>query len=122
MAVQTVRVKGLRELQRALKNVDDDMRKEIDVALREAAQKVAEDARSKFAGIDARSASGFRPRIRGFGRVVVEQRLRRTTGQHPEFGSLQMRRALIPALGENQEHVIDTLDHLLDTLGRRNGF
>lgn len=122
MAVQTVRVKGLRELQRALKNIDSDLRKEIDVALREAAQKVAEDARSKFAGIDSRSASGFRPRIRGFGRVVVEQRLKRTTGQHPEFGSLQMRRALLPALGENQEHVIDTLDNLLDTLGRSNGF
>lgn len=122
MAVETVRIKGLRELNSALKRYDRDLKKDLERELRGAAQIVAESARSKFSSIDQRSAMGFRPRIRGFGRVVVEQRYGRTTGQHPEFGSLQMRRALLPALKEDEPVVIAALEGMLDRIGREEGF
>ena len=122
MTVATVKVKGLRELNSALKRYDRELGKDLERGLRDAAQIVAENARSRFSVIDARSAGGFRPRIRGFGRVVVEQRYRRTTGQHPEFGSLQMRRALLPAMREEEPMVVKTIEGLLDRLGAEEGF
>jgi hypothetical protein len=52
----------------------------------------------------------------------VEQRRRKTTGQHPEFGSLQMRRALLPAMREEEPQVLEALENMLEGLGRSNGF
>ena len=118
----SVKVHGIKELGQALKRVDRELARELDDALKDAAQIVSDNARSRFSFIDSRSAGGFRPRIKGFGRVVVEQRKRKTTGQHPEFGSLQMRRALLPAMREDEPKVIEALEHMLDTLGRDNGF
>ena len=122
MTVATVKVKGLRELNSALKRYDRELGKNLERELLVAAQLVADNARSRFSVIDARSAAGMRPRIRGFGRVVVEQRYRRTTGQHPEFGSLQMRRALLPAMREEEPMVIATIEGMLDRLGLEEGF
>ena len=47
-----------------------------------------------------RSAAGFRSRVKGFGRVMVEQRRRKTTGLRGDYGALQMQQALIPARSE----------------------
>ena len=122
MAVGEVRVRGLRELHAALKRYDVEVKKDFEKELREAGKLVAASARSKFSAIDARSAAGFRPRVRGFGRVVVEQRLGRTTGLRPDFGSLQMRRALLPAMREEEPQVIAAIDDLLGRVGREEGF
>lgn len=122
MAAETVRIKGIRELNSALARYDKELKKELERELRDAAQKVADSARARFAGIDQKSAMGFRPRIRGFGRVVVEQRYRKTTGQHPNFGSLQMRRALLPALASESDNVVRALEGMLDRLGLEEGF
>lgn len=122
MAVETVRIKGLRELNRALKNYDKDLNKDLERELLAAATLVKEDAYQRFVGVDLKSAGGFRPRIRGFGRVVVEQRYRKTTGQHPNFGSLQMRRALLPALSAQEEPVMKAVEGMLDRLGLEEGF
>lgn len=78
--------------------------------LREAAVPVRDEARARFARYDARSASRYGISVRRTGIVSVEQRLRRTTGKHPQFGSLQMRRALIPALQNNVDETIRRLD------------
>lgn len=122
MAAETIHVKGLREARSALKRYDREVSLGTDRALRAAAQLVADDATSRFSAIDARSASGYRPRTRGFSSVVVEQRLRKTTGQHPEYGSLQMRKALLPALAENEDRVVEALDSMLTTLAFKEGF
>ena len=122
MATATVRVRGLRELQRDFKKMGGGLNKDIDRELREAGQIVADDARSRFSGISASSAAGFRPRTRGFGRVVVEQRKGRTTGRRGDYGALQMRRALLPALGAKQDEVVKALDQMLGRLGGENGF
>ncbi|SRR6266542_2855584 len=113
----TVRIKGIREFQRALDHADRELGKQLRRELYDAAKIVASDARARFSGIDASSAMGMRPRVRGRGMAVVEQSRRRTTGQHPQFGALQMRRALLPALvskrGEVEHRVEVMLDHLV---------
>lgn len=122
MAVQSVKVHGLRELHRALKNYADDVKKELEAELKDAGEIVATGARARFAMIDARSAAGFKPRVRGFGRVVVEQTRRRKTGRRPDYGRLQMRRALLPAREAAEPRVVDALEAMLDRIGRKEGF
>lgn len=118
MASQSVKVKGLRELHRALKNYNDDLKKDLERRLIEAGRIVQDQAFNLFSPIDARSAAGFRAKTRGFGRVVVQQQRRKTTGFHPEFGALQMRRGLIPAVSDSETKVMAEIENMLDELGR----
>jgi len=117
----TVRVKGLAELNRAFRASDKALTKELRKELREAGNIVRDDARPRFASVDAGSAAGFHTVVRQRG-VSVEQRLGRTTGQRPDFGALQLRRALEPALDAKQGEVVDQLDGMLDRIGRQQGF
>lgn len=87
--------------------------------LRKAAEPVREEAARRFAPIDVRSAARYGISVRRVGTVAVEQRLRRTTGHHPEFGALQMRRALLPALESNEDKVVAHLDEALERLARK---
>ena len=122
MATAGVHAKGLRQLNAALHRYDKALGKELDQSLLESGQLIAARAAGKFGAYDAKSAAGFRPRMRGFGKLVVEQRYRKTTGVHPEFGSLQMQKALLPARSEGYPLLVQGLEHTLDTLGRREGF
>ena len=122
MAESVVRVHGLRELNSALKRYDRNLQKDLDASLLAAGVEIAHIAAAKFSFYDAKSAMGFRPRMRGFGRLVVEQRYRKTTGLHPQFGSLQITKALLPARAEGEPMLVAGLEHMLDTLGREEGF
>ncbi len=62
-----------------------------------------------------RSAAGFRVRVRQRG-VEVEQSLRKTTGLHPEWGGVQMKHALLPALFASQDEIVVEFDKALDTV------
>lgn len=70
---------------------------------------VRDDAQGKFSAVDVRSASRYRVRVRAKG-ISVEQSLRKTTGRHPTYGPLQMRRALVPALNENIDRTVAELE------------
>lgn len=122
MASGAIRVEGLRELERALKASDKDAAKGLRKELREAAKVVALDARGKFAGVDGYSAMGIRPRVRAGLVAVAEQSRKRTTGKHPDYGALQMRTALVPALWDKRPEVEKRIEKMLDTVGRDNGF
>ena len=117
----TVRIQGINDLVRSFGRIDKNLRKEVQKELSKAAEIVRDDARARFRGVDARSAMGFRARVRT-GQSYVEQRYGRTTGQHPEFGVLQMRRALLPALWSNRGKVEKSLENMLDKLANLNGF
>ena len=64
------------------------------------------------------SAGGFRTRVRQKG-IAVQQSKRKTTGKHPEYGSLQMRAALLPALMSNETDMNRQLERALDRVGKR---
>lgn len=118
----TIQIKGLAALNRAFKRYDKQAQRGLERDLLDAANIVALDARARFSFYDLRSAAGYRPRTRGFGRIVVEQRRRKTTGQHPEYGALQMRKALVPALYSQQEPVLKRVEQMLDRIAIEEGF
>ena len=103
-----------------------DLNKDIDKELKKAAGVVAEEARGRFhlvpTGGSAASAEGFKPRTKGFGKAVVQQSKRRRTGKRGDYGALQMRMALVPALEAKQGEVVRILDDMLERLGSRHGF
>ena len=115
MAQETIRIHGLRELQRAAQRAGKEARKEVRAALRDAAEPVRRDATARFAVVDARSAAGYRVAVRQRG-VAVEQRLRKTTGKRPDYGSLQMTRALLPALQANAELIEREAEKAVDRI------
>ena len=121
MARETVRVKGYRELIRSLKEMDKEVAKGIRRELRAIGQIVQREAATLLAPVDDRSAAGFAVRVRQGG-VIVEQSRRRTTGDHPEFGALQMRTALLPALQRHEEDVLHGLEAMFDRVAESQGF
>lgn len=117
----TLRVKNLRETLRALQKVNKDAGKTIRDDLKEAAEPVASTARAKLSRYVGASVGTIGPRasVRG---VFVTQRARKVTGRRADFGALQMRRVLIPALEEHEDEVVDAVEDALDRLGRSAGF
>jgi uncharacterized protein with beta-barrel porin domain len=116
----TLAVTGYKELVRGLKQADPATRREVRTVLRTVGDKVKTDAAGRFARYDARTAAGYRTYVRQRG-VSVQQSLRKTTGRHPEFGALQMRRALVPALDENKDDTARRLTVALDRVCARVG-
>lgn len=113
-APATVKVEGLSGMLRAADAAGKETKKLVRDRLREVAEPVLQDARSKLSRYDARSASRLGISVRRVGTVSVEQRLRRTTGAHPQFGSLQMQEALMPALDENANEIERRMERALD--------
>jgi hypothetical protein len=118
---ETLVVHGHRELIRSFKEMDKQEAKGLREELRSAGQVVQREAMSLFAPVSPRSATGYKVRVRQSG-VAVEQSLRRTTGEHPEFGALQMQRALLPAMDRREHEVINRLESLLHRVAAREGF
>lgn len=121
MAASTIRVRGLREMQRDFRKMEGDLAKETRKGLKEAAEPVRKEAQALFEHINARSAAGYRVVSRARG-VSVEQRYRRTTGKRPDYGRRQMGRALIPALEAKADDVVKGIEKVFDQLAGRNGF
>lgn len=116
MAKSTIRVRGYREFMRAARKSEKETRDVIKGRLGKAAEPVRDEAKRDFERYDTRSASGFRVRVwgRGYG-VFVEQSRRRTTGQHPEYGRLQMN-TLYDALDKKSSQVERELEKGVDEL------
>jgi hypothetical protein len=114
-------VRGYREFLRATARSTAETKRAVRGALREVGEVVKVDATRRFERFDARSAAGYRVRVRQRG-VAVEQSLRKTTGKHPEFGALQMRKALLPALVSKEREVErgfeKAIDKVADTFER----
>ena len=96
-----------------LKEADTATRREVRAELRHAGDKVREGAAQRFNTYDQRSAQGYRVRVRQRG-VAVEQSIRRTTGQHPQFGTLQMVKALVPSLDANEDSIYEDFEKAID--------
>lgn len=94
---QTLRVSGMEQFLRATDLADRDSKRFVRSAFREIGADVRNESQSRFMTYDARSAERYRVIVRRRG-VSVEQVLRRTTGLRGDFGALQMKKALVPAL------------------------
>lgn len=119
--VPTVRVRGLTQTIRAFSVLEKGVRAEILGELRSIAEPVARDAQEKLSGYAGISLGTIGPRtsVRG---AFVTQRARKVTGRRPDFGSLQMRKGLIPALEEHADDIEPAVGEALDRLTRAAGF
>lgn len=115
MAASTVRVTGLKELNRAINKADRDTQKLLKAPFKRVGEIVRADAESKFSAYDSRSAGGYRVKVQVKG-VKVEQSLRKVTGKRGDYGALQMRRAMQPALDDKQPEVIVEMNKALDEI------
>jgi hypothetical protein len=93
-------------------------RREVRNELRQVAETVRDDGERKFSRYSQRSADGYRVVVRRRG-ISVEQSLRKTTGNNPDWGKLQMREALIPALDDNTEKLVRDLERAIDRIANR---
>jgi hypothetical protein len=120
MAAGTVRVRGLRELQRDFAKMSKELKKDLRDELKQVAEPVAADAKSKLSRYQGASISTIRPRVT-MRSAFVTQGARKVTGLRGDFGVLQMRR-LSEALDENKDEVVQGLERMIDKLGSSNGF
>ena len=117
----TVRVRGLSQTIRAFSVLEKGVRAEILGELRSIAEPVARDSQDLLSGYQGISLATIRPRtsVRG---AFVTQGARKVTGQRPDFGSLQMRKGLIPALEAHADELEPAVGNALDRLTRAAGF
>jgi hypothetical protein len=115
---------GLRELIKALKNIDLHLVNELKEALAEVGEEVRKEAQHLFEPFDTYSAQGFETRVRPGSEalVVVGQKLKKTTGTKPSWGALQMTEALIPARQIKYTEASVILEQKVGGLLHRNGF
>lgn len=115
MADRTVAVTGYREFLRACDRAGTDSRKQVRGTFRKVGDIVKVEAAADFVDYSPHSAAGYRTVVRQTG-VSVEQSLRKTTGLRPDFGALQMRVALLPALDKKADQVEHEFEHAIDVV------
>ncbi len=101
---ETLRVVGYREFMRATARADRESKRYIRGVFKQVGEHVRADAAGRMGNIDSRSAAGYRVAVRQRG-VAVNQSIRKTTGDRPDYGGLQMRKALLPALMANGDEM-----------------
>lgn len=116
----SVRVKGLREVQRALRQVDKQLGNDFREELKKAGEPVAASARAKLTQWQGASTN---VKVHALGKgVFVRQQAKKVTGNRGDFGSLQMRKAFIPALVENEDRIEKDVEDALDRFVDKAGF
>lgn len=111
----SLRVNGYREFLRAVNRAGRETRGTVRRELKTVAEPVRGDAARRLEKYDKRSAAHLRVSVTQRG-VFVQQSLRKTTGLRPDYGSLQMRKALLPALRDNEAALELRMSHAIDLI------
>jgi hypothetical protein len=118
-------VRGLRELNRAFKQVDKDLRKELRDELKDVAEPVRSTA-EMLAGQSIRNIGPVWERMRtGLTTkvVYVAPKAKRHGGSpRPNLAGLLMDRAMQPALDQHEHDIVNRFERMLDRVGNKNGF
>ena len=128
---RAVRVNGLRELTRAFAKIDKDLSNEVRDELLDAVEPVKERAQqlalSRIRNMPqspewAEMRTGV-SRARGVVFMVPASRSRRRPNRRRRnVGELLVERAMDPAVDEQTDEIVRGVEHVLDRLGRENGF
>ena len=108
-----VKPESLRSFTKACDRAEKDTDTKVKDALKTAGQLVHAGAAWRTFPKHALTAAGYRSRVRSSS-VVVEQRLPKTTRLHPEWGSWQMKHALLPALYSNLRRINHEFEQATD--------
>ncbi len=116
MAVRgrSVKVKGIRELDRDLGRIDKDLRRDLRREMSAGAKIVSDDAREWTSGkYGGRVSTKIRPRTRGASAYVESRAASR--GIRPDFGVL-IQRVLLISRAKKQDEVLRHVDAAIDKL------
>jgi hypothetical protein len=125
MARATVRVSGLRELNRALDGYADGAQKDMRKDLQKAIEPVRRDAEQlAVSSIRNIGPTWARMRAGATSRVAYVAPATRNRGGSPRsnLGRLLFEEAMQPALEQNEAEIEEAVEDLLDAIGRRFGF
>lgn len=113
----TVRVEGLRELNRDFGRISKKLQRELQAEIRKLAEPAADAIRSKASAhrFSPATLSGIRPGSRS-GQAIVRQTRRKKTGARPDFGSIQYRLAFLPGAAEAEPEVVKGVEDFLDRI------
>lgn len=119
-------VHGLRELQRDFRTVGRDVHKDLQSALRDAAEPVRADAeRLAVSGIPTITLPWAQMRVGvTMGSVYVAPRKRGTRSasrRRPNLAPLLMGTAMLPALDRHEHAILDRVEHAIDNTMRKHG-
>ncbi len=120
-----IEVYGLREAVRGLKQVDEEIVRDLKDEMMAAGELVRMEARRRFGSYSSFSSQGFVTRVRPTSltsTVTIEQNLRKTSGEHPAWGALQMTEGLIPAREMMMPIVMHRLNGMVDRVVKMHGF
>lgn len=112
---------GFRELEEALTKVVITVDPTLSRSLRALAEPVKQSVQSKATAWEgggagqALTAAGVKIRRRKLN-VTVEQGQRKTTGQHGNYGGIQMRHFFLPALDEHKTEIETGVEAVIDRL------
>lgn len=112
----TVRVEGLRNLSRIIRESNDDVDLWLREGLLQIGERVAVDTRQSYAEYSVKGAAGVRAKVARTGTVIVAQTLRRGRDMNlrrANFGGLMMSRAFLPALDRNKAEAEASAERLL---------
>jgi len=110
-----VRVHGYREFVRATNRAIPETKAAITTALKAVGEPTRADAARRLEPYSKRSAAGFKVKVTTSS-VKIQQSLRKTTGEHPEYGDLQMKRSLLPARKANSLRTREEFEKALDVM------
>lgn len=134
MGEQRVVVDGLRDLNRALKAADDEAVKAMKAVLKEIAEGVASDARSRVPRRTGKAAASYKPRGGVKGAAVAFGGARAPYAPWLDFGGavgrkrgvrrpvVQGGRYLYPAIGDNMEDVQEKVAKAISDITSRYGW
>lgn len=120
MPANVVRTEGLRELSRSFKYMEKETKTVFRKTLKEIGDPFAQEATSQEQSTFEGPLSGFVAKL-GRG-MTVEIRRRSSTRTRGDFGSLLMRRLLLPLRAEREEETVRAVGEAFDHLADRAGF
>lgn len=118
----SVRIEGLKNLQRAIEECDAELEAWLKDGLLEIGEHVADDVRKVYARYSKKGAERVKAKVMKRGNVLVAQTLsksRQMNRRRRNFGGLMMREAFMPAAERNESYVLAQGESLLRQLEER---
>ena len=120
MAQAGVRVKpqSLRSFEQGCEQAIHDTDEMVATVVQKAGEMIRVGAAARTFPKSARTAAGYQSLAIG-NRAIVFQRIPKTTAAHGEWGSWQMRKALLPSLWSNLRRINKEMKQGLDKVANR---
>jgi len=96
--INVLKVDGIRQAVERLGKARGEVERVLHESLLGVAEKIRDNATDRLRPLNSTSAEGYRVYDEGSRRIVIGQSLGRVTGNRPDWGRIQVHKALYPAI------------------------